>query len=102
MERSEILEMMAALQLSGMRAAYDETVATGIKRKHGLEQIIGALLKAELAEKAARSIRYQPGNPQNSIVMAEEWSGLRVGLPVLPEYDDPEPIDISHLRPGRG
>ena len=48
------------------------------------------------------SIRYQPGNPQNSIVMAEEWSGLRVGLPVLPEYDDPEPIDISHLRPGRG
>jgi DNA replication protein DnaC len=61
MERSEILEMMAALQLSGMRAAYDETVATGIKRKHGLEQIIGALLKAELAEKAARSIRYQLG-----------------------------------------
>src|SRR5580704_2635881 len=61
MERSEILEMMAALQLSGMRAAYDETVATGIKRKQGVEQIIGALLKAELAEKAARSIRYQLG-----------------------------------------
>ena len=61
MERSEILEMMAALQLSGMRAAYDEIVTTGIKRKHGVEQIISALLKAELAEKAARSIRYQMG-----------------------------------------
>ena len=36
-------------------------MATGIKRKHGVEQIIGALLKAELAEKAARSIRYQLG-----------------------------------------
>ena len=48
------------------------------------------------------SIRYQPGNPQNSIVIAEEWSGLRMGLPVLPIYDDPEPIDLSHLRPGRG
>ncbi len=48
------------------------------------------------------SVRYQPGNPQNSIVVAEEWSGLRVGIPVLPAYDDPEPNDISHLRPGRG
>ena len=25
------------------------------------------------------SARYQPGNPHNSIVVAEEWSGLRVG-----------------------
>ena len=33
MDRSEIMEMMAALQLSGMRAAYDEIVTTGIKRK---------------------------------------------------------------------
>jgi hypothetical protein len=51
------------------------------------------------------SARYQPGNPQNSIVVAEEWTGLRVGLPVLPAYDDPDPIDRSHLdvlRPGRG
>jgi len=51
------------------------------------------------------SVRYQPGNPQNSIVVAEEWSGLRVGLPVLPAYDDPDPLDASHLeamRPGRG
>jgi hypothetical protein len=48
------------------------------------------------------TVRSQPGNPQNSIVVAEDWSGLRVGLPVLPAYDDPEPNDISHLRPGRG
>jgi DNA replication protein DnaC len=61
MDRSEILEMMAALQLSGMRAVYDEIVTTGIKRKHGIEHIIAALLKAEIAEKQARSIRYQMG-----------------------------------------
>jgi hypothetical protein len=51
------------------------------------------------------SARYQPGNPQNSIVVAEEWSGLRAGLPVFPEFENPEPIDTSHLevlRPGRG
>ncbi len=48
------------------------------------------------------TVRYQPGNPQNSIVVAEEWTGMRAGLPVLPFYDDPEPLDLSHLRPGRG
>lgn len=48
------------------------------------------------------TVRYQPGNPQNSIVIAEEWTGLRAGLPVLPLFDDPDPIDVSHLRPWRG
>jgi DNA replication protein DnaC len=59
MERSEILEMMATLQLAGMRAAYDEIVTAGIKRKQSVEQIIGPLLKAEIAAKQARSINYQ-------------------------------------------
>jgi hypothetical protein len=44
------------------------------------------------------SVRYQPGNPQNSIVVAEGWSGLREGLPQLPAYDDPEPLDMGQLR----
>jgi hypothetical protein len=51
------------------------------------------------------SARYQPGNPHNSIVVAEEWTGLRAGLPVFPAYEDPDPIDTIHLdslRPGRG
>jgi hypothetical protein len=48
------------------------------------------------------SVRCQPGNPQNSIVVAEQWSGLRIGLPQLPVYEEPDPIDLSHLRPGRG
>ncbi len=51
------------------------------------------------------SARYQPGNPHNSIVVAEEWSGLREGLPVFPSWDDPDPVDFGHLdglRPGRG
>ena len=56
--------MMTTLQLSGMRAAYDEIVTTGIKRQHGVERIIGALFKAEIAEKQARSIRYQMGDRQ--------------------------------------
>jgi len=48
------------------------------------------------------TVRYQPGNPHNSIIIAEEWSGLREGLPVLPSYEDPDPLDTSHLRTRKG
>jgi hypothetical protein len=48
------------------------------------------------------SVRYQPGNPQNSIVVAEEWTGLREGLPVWPAFQDPEPIDLDTPRRSRG
>lgn len=61
MERSEIIEMLGALQLVGMRAAYDEIVSVGVKRQHSIEKIIGALLKAEIVAKQARSINYQMG-----------------------------------------
>jgi hypothetical protein len=30
------------------------------------------------------TVRYQPGNPHNSILVAEQWSGLRNTLPELP------------------
>lgn len=44
------------------------------------------------------SVRYQPGNPYNSIVIAEGWSGLRAGLPQLPAMDGPNPIDRSRRK----
>ena len=59
MERTAILEMMGALKLSGMRAAYDEIMAGAIKREHAPARVVGDLLKAEIAEKQARSITYQ-------------------------------------------
>jgi hypothetical protein len=48
------------------------------------------------------SVRYQPGNPQNSIVVAESWSGLREGIPVLPNFENPDPLDIAVLKENRG
>ena len=60
-ERSEILDMLTTLQLSGMRATYDEIVTMSVKRQHGVERVIHALLKAEIATKQARSINYQLG-----------------------------------------
>src|SRR5690349_21241723 len=50
---------MARLKLYGMRAAYDEVMTTGIKRRHEPPRIVGDLLSAEIAEKQARSIKYQ-------------------------------------------
>jgi hypothetical protein len=48
------------------------------------------------------SVRYQPGNPQNSIVVAEGWSGLRERLPHLPLFGEPEPIESSSLERNAG
>ena len=59
MERSQILDAMGELKLYGMRGAYDEIVATAVKRQHEPQRIIGDLLTAEIAEKQARSIKYQ-------------------------------------------
>jgi DNA replication protein DnaC len=59
MERTEVLEMMGELKLYGMKSAYDEIYATAVKRHHEPQQLVGDLLKAEISEKHARSIRYQ-------------------------------------------
>ena len=59
MERHEVLAMMTALKLAGMRAAYDDILADGLKRHHPVQQIIGTLLQVEIADKTARSIKYQ-------------------------------------------
>jgi len=59
MERTQILDLMGTLKLYGMRSAYDEIMASGIKRQHEPPRIVGDLLQSEIAEKQARSIRYQ-------------------------------------------
>ncbi len=91
-ERSEILEMLTALQLSGMRAAYDEIVTTAVKRQHGVEKVIGALLKAEIAAKQARSINYQMGIAR--LPLAKELADLSFeGTPINGEL-------VAHLAGG--
>jgi len=59
MERTELFDLMGELKLYGMRASYDEVMATAIKREHEPPRVVGDLLKAEIAEKHARSIKYQ-------------------------------------------
>jgi hypothetical protein len=53
------LATMGELKLYGMKAAFDEIIATAVKRQHEPQRIVGDLLTAEISEKQARSIKYQ-------------------------------------------
>jgi hypothetical protein len=44
------------------------------------------------------SVRYQSGNPQNSIVVAEKWSGIRATAPLLPTHDRRQSLDRRYLN----
>lgn len=50
------------------------------------------------------SVRYQMGNPQNSIVLAESWNGMRMGMPAQrlakrAEREAPRPIRAKAEEP---
>jgi len=59
MERSQLFDLMGELKLYGMKAAFDEIMATVVKRQHEPQRIVADLLNAEISEKQARSIKYQ-------------------------------------------
>src|SRR5262245_48014098 len=59
MERTQLFDLMGELKLYGMKAAFDEIMATAVKRQHDPQRIVGDLLSAEINEKQARSIKYQ-------------------------------------------
>jgi DNA replication protein DnaC len=77
MERSQLFNLMGELKLYGMKAAFDEIMATAIKRQHEPQRIVGSLHLREqnssmknrkretctsgtvINEKQARSIKYQ-------------------------------------------
>ena len=61
MERHELLALMMELHLAGMRAIIDEVLRDAVRRERSFQDLLGDLLKAELAQKKARSISYQIG-----------------------------------------
>ncbi len=81
MERHEIIGLMAELKLAGMRHAYDEVIADALKRQHPVQHVVGDLLKAEVAEKHARSIKYQM--TASKLPLARELDGFEfTGTPI--------------------
>ena len=61
-ERPAVLEMMVKLKLRGMRGAYDEVLTLAAKRHHSPEQVVHALLTAQLADVESRATAYRMGN----------------------------------------
>ena len=76
MERTEVLDMMSGLKLYvGMRSAYDETLATALKRKHLKPQrFVGDL------PEAPRSRRSRRAQSNTSLTVAK--------LPLAKDVDD--------------
>ena len=88
MERHDVLEMMTTLKLAGMRAVYDDILADGLKRRHPVQQIIGTLLQAEIADKKARSIKYQMASaklPTAKELADFDFAGSPVNEPLIQE-----------------
>jgi DNA replication protein DnaC len=61
MQRAELVGLMNTLKLSGMKGQFDEIIQHARKRQRSVEEILGELLQAEIADKQTRSIRYQLG-----------------------------------------
>ena len=57
--RDRLMEAIGTLGLYGMKATFDEILASGIKSRATPDKIICDLLEAELAERQVRSIRYR-------------------------------------------
>ena len=51
MERTQLFDLMGELKLYGMKAAFDEIMATAIKRQHQPRRIVGELLTPRSSER---------------------------------------------------
>jgi DNA replication protein DnaC len=61
MQRHDLLGLLRALKLYGMVAVFDEVVTQGIRRSTAIQDMLVSLCQAEVAERQARSVRYQMG-----------------------------------------
>ncbi len=119
MRRSEILGLMTALGLRGMKAACDEALEAGRVQKRGADWVLGTLLEAEAAGKRARSVKCQltvarlpaakdlaefdfPASPVDEAAVRQRL-GLKTPLPLAGETGrGASPGRSCHHGPKRG
>ena len=102
MERHDVLAMMTQLKLAGMRAAYDDILADGLKRRHPVQQIIGTLLQVEIADKTARSIKYQMASaklPTAKELADFDFAASPVNEPLITSSSSTSSATCPSLRP---
>ncbi len=59
MQRHKLIDQLKQLKLFGMASTWDEVVTFEKRRKDSFEDIFSELIQAEVADRHARSIRYQ-------------------------------------------
>lgn len=59
MQRHEVIEMARELKLPGIVRCFDEVIRSATQHQWRPQEVVAELFKAEMAEKTARSIRYQ-------------------------------------------
>ena len=81
MERTEVLDMMGELKLFGMKAAYDETLATAFKRKHEPQRFVGDLLLAEISDCATPASFAEASATRRACPTVGSLFGANLGSP---------------------
>lgn len=94
MERSQVLDASrrrrtsgttSQLKLYGMKAAYDEILATAVKRQHEPPKIVGDLLNAEISESEPVSAI---GSSERANARSIEYQMTIARLPLAKEIDE--------------
>ena len=99
MERTQLLDLMGELKLYGMKAAYDEIMATAVKRQHEPQRIVGDLLNAEINEKQARSIKYQLTMSKPATRAGASKAATTIKQPALAPSPQPRPAPTGQALP---
>ena len=79
MERTQLFDLMGELKLYGMKAAFDEIMATAVKRQHEPQRIVGDLLNAEISEKQALLSQLDQAKMQETVNTAMATLSEAVG-----------------------
>lgn len=98
MQTAELLDLMGVLKLYGMRAAFEETLTEGLKRKLSLHQILGNLFACELEERKLRSIRYQLGVanlPMTKSLDTFQFAATPINEPLIRQWHDGAALECA-------
>ena len=91
MQTAELLDLMGVLKLYGMRAAFEETLTEGLKRKLSFHQLMGNLFACEIEERKLRSIRYQLGVanlPMTKSLDTFQFAATPINEPLIRQWHD--------------
>ena len=98
MQTAELLDLMSVLKLRGMRAAFEDTLSEGLKRKLSFHQILGKLFDSEIEERKLRSIRYQLGVanlPMSKSLDTFQFAATPINEALVRQWHDGVPLESA-------